>query len=194
MQRILDAAAGVFGHSGYDKATLLDVARAAGVSKGLLHYHFQSKEQLLIEAQRATFRRIAARIETRTRQTDQGLHMGLEALDTLWDSVMEMRDWAPFMLETLSMGTHNTATRSQLDRFYGESMDLLEKSLVRVFGSDVERLMLPPARLARLIRTTLEGLIVELAFSKSDQDIKEVQQAYQDFRMLFENVILKETL
>lgn len=192
MQRILDAAAGIFGKNGYDSASMMDVARAAGVSKSLLHYHFKSKEHLLIEAQRSTFTRIAKRFEARAKTEETGLQMGLEALDALWESVMELHQWAPFMLETLSMGTQNTATRTQLDRLYRESMTLLENSLVQVFGEQTSALVLPPARIAVLIRSTLEGLIVELALARTEADLAMVEQAYQDFRTIFAASILKE--
>jgi AcrR family transcriptional regulator len=192
MQRILDAAAGIFGKAGYDGATMLDVARAAGVSKGLLHYHFKSKEQLLIEAQRATFRRIAQRFESRSQEEETGLAMGLDALDALWEAVLDMRDWAPFMLETMSMATQNKPTRKLLDRFYEESMDLLEQGLKQVLGKDTQRLLLPPDRLSFLIRSTLEGLVVELAYSRNPTEVERVEQAYQDFRTMFEKVILEE--
>lgn len=44
---ILDAAAELFGHYGYDKTTVSDIARAAGISKGAIYLHFASKEALL---------------------------------------------------------------------------------------------------------------------------------------------------
>ena len=45
-QRILDAAANLFVHYGYDKTTVSDIAREAGVSKGAIYLHFTSKEDL----------------------------------------------------------------------------------------------------------------------------------------------------
>ena len=45
--RILQAAAQLFAHYGYDKTTVSDVAREAGVSKGAIYLHFDSKEELL---------------------------------------------------------------------------------------------------------------------------------------------------
>ena len=45
-QRILDAAADLFVHYGYDKTTVSDIARAAGVSKGAIYLHFESKDAL----------------------------------------------------------------------------------------------------------------------------------------------------
>ncbi|MCB0198119.1 MAG: helix-turn-helix transcriptional regulator, partial [Anaerolineae bacterium] len=44
--RILDAAAELFIHYGYDKTTVSDIAREAGVSKGAIYLHFASKDEL----------------------------------------------------------------------------------------------------------------------------------------------------
>ncbi|MFZ0548426.1 MAG: TetR/AcrR family transcriptional regulator [Candidatus Promineifilaceae bacterium] len=46
-QRILDSAAELFIHYGFDKTTVSDIARAAGISKGAIYLHFESKESLL---------------------------------------------------------------------------------------------------------------------------------------------------
>ena len=44
--RILDAASDLFVHFGYDKTTVSDIAREAGVSKGAIYLHFDSKDDL----------------------------------------------------------------------------------------------------------------------------------------------------
>jgi AcrR family transcriptional regulator len=46
---ILDRSAGVFAAQGYAAASIADLARANGVSKGLLYHYFASKEALLDE-------------------------------------------------------------------------------------------------------------------------------------------------
>jgi AcrR family transcriptional regulator len=45
-QRILDAASALISHYGYDKTTVDDIAREAGVSKGAIYLHFKGKEAL----------------------------------------------------------------------------------------------------------------------------------------------------
>ena len=45
-QRILDAALELFVHYGYDKTTVSDIAHEAGVSKGAIYLHFESKDAL----------------------------------------------------------------------------------------------------------------------------------------------------
>jgi AcrR family transcriptional regulator len=46
-QRILDAAGQRFAAEGYAKARVEEIARHAGVSKGLVYVHFRNKEELL---------------------------------------------------------------------------------------------------------------------------------------------------
>lgn len=45
-QRILDAAAQLIIHYGYDKTSVHDIAVAAGISKGAIYLHFASKDDL----------------------------------------------------------------------------------------------------------------------------------------------------
>lgn len=46
-QEVVDTAAGVFYRSGYESASVNDVAKALGITKGSLYHYVQSKEDLL---------------------------------------------------------------------------------------------------------------------------------------------------
>lgn len=45
-ERILEAAAKLIAHYGYDKTTVSDIAEEAGISKGAVYLHYKSKEDL----------------------------------------------------------------------------------------------------------------------------------------------------
>ena len=45
-ERLLDAAADVFAHQGYDRAGVAEIARAAGLSTGAIYAHYASKAEL----------------------------------------------------------------------------------------------------------------------------------------------------
>jgi len=190
IQRILDAAAKLFGTEGFESASMSAVARAAGVSKGLLHYHFRSKEHLLIEAQRATFKQIHHHFEARFEQGDRGLQTALEGIDSLWDAVCSMRSWAPFIVETMSLAGQNRPIRPYVDDFYTESNALLERGIRNVFADQMDQLAMPPERLAMIIRTALHGLVVELSYARTPSQVEKVDQAYRDLRTLFSRVVL----
>lgn len=190
ISRILDAAARIFGRDGFQGASMSAVARAAGVSKGLLHYHFDSKEHLLIEAQRATFREIHSRFEERYESGHRGLEGALEVLDNLWQAIRDMRAWAPFMVEILALGGHKrSAISAYLDGFVLESMQLLEAGIRTTFAQEPERMSMPPERLARLVRTSMYGLICELALARDAEALAAVDQTYADLRQTFASLV-----
>src|SRR5712691_5862566 len=47
-ERILEAAFAVLSREGYENTSIKDIAEAAGVAQGLVHYYFKSKQQLVI--------------------------------------------------------------------------------------------------------------------------------------------------
>ncbi len=188
--RIVDAAARLFGAEGFQGASMDAVARAAGVSKGLLHYHFRSKEHLLVEAQRATFRTIHERFEARFEQGERGLPTALEGIDALWEAVLEMRGWAPFLIQTMSLAAQDRPIRAHVDDFYRESMILLERGVRNAFAEDAGQLAVPPDRLAMLIRTSIHGLVVELSYARTPGELERVDQAYRDLREFFARAVL----
>lgn len=47
-QELVDAAIDEFGEKGYEKASLNNILRAAGISKGTFYYHFENKEELYL--------------------------------------------------------------------------------------------------------------------------------------------------
>ena len=188
--KILRAAKKIFGQLGYRGASLEQVAKAAGVSKGLLHYHFNSKEGLLIEAQKSVFKELHRRFTERATRGEQGVETALDALDAMWTSVRDLREGAPFIVETLSLGGQKGPLQPHIRTFYRESTSLLEDGIRKVFSEDVGSLVIPPHRMAVLIRILLSGLVVELAQAKTEQDCTEIDQAYGDMRTLFQQFVL----
>lgn len=47
-ERILQAAFTVLSRQGYENTSIKDIAEEAGVAQGLVHYHFKSKQQLVL--------------------------------------------------------------------------------------------------------------------------------------------------
>jgi AcrR family transcriptional regulator len=189
IKRIVDAAARLFGTEGYRGASMNAVARAAGVSKALLHYHFDSKHHLLIEAQRAAFRQIHKRFDDRFSRGERGLRPALDAIDALWESLRDMRAWGPFMVEMLSLEAGSPEPSPHVAAFYDESMGLLERGVRDVFADHLDDLGMPPDRLASVVRAGMHGMIVELANARSEEDLVRLDQTYRDLRGLFEDAI-----
>lgn len=190
VQRILDAASRIAGAKGLDQTGLVEIARAAGVPLGLLRYHFRSREHLLIEAQRHTFRQIHARFEDRFARGEGGVQTAMEALDALYETVRDMHPWTPFMVQTMAVACRDPALGERWSDFNAESQTRVELGLVRAFAHQLDQLVLSPSRLARAVRTGLYGLVVELAAAKTPEEIALVDQTYADVRALLLRVVL----
>lgn len=64
-QQIVDALLAVMAERGYEGASVQAVARQAGLAPGLIHYHFESKQQILLEAVRQLRELFERRFEAR---------------------------------------------------------------------------------------------------------------------------------
>jgi len=188
--KILIAATKIFGRAGYNETSMEEVAHEAGISKSMLKQHFHSKERLLIEAQRSTFRELHRRFSERASRGDRGLTSALDALDAMWRSIRDLREGAPFIVETLNLSCQEGPIRKSLQSFYQESTNLLADGIRLVFAEDIDQLAIPPERMATIIRILLEGLIVELAQVKTDEDLANIDQAFADMRALFARFVI----
>jgi|SRR6185436_6121490 len=79
----------VMARRGYDGAAIADVAKAAGLTPGLVHYHFKNKQEILLAALADLVARHEQRLEARLSEVDGDpvaalgtfidLHLGLGA-------------------------------------------------------------------------------------------------------------------
>ena len=148
------------------------------------------QESALIEAQRTVFRELHRRFVDRASHGKKGLPAALEALDSIWASVRNLAEAAPFVVETLN--TQQEGLRLHIQDFYQESTKLLEDGIRTVFAHEIDRLSIPPQRMAKLIRILLEGLLVELAQTQTEEQLAQLDQAYADMRTLFAQFVLTD--
>jgi TetR/AcrR family transcriptional regulator, cholesterol catabolism regulator len=79
---VLDAAAHVFRRRGYGGATVRQVAQAAGMFPGSLHYRYPSKEALLLDLMERAITRVTAVVRAAVEQPNdpvERLRLGLRA-------------------------------------------------------------------------------------------------------------------
>lgn len=118
-QHLLDAARRVFGEGGYAGATVDDVARAAGCSKGAYYFHFATKEDALLALAEDRSTAQTHRLELareRGGAPDTALHAVLEALFAVGSTTARDR---LLILELWLQGARNPNVRAILDRAHG---------------------------------------------------------------------------
>src|SRR3954449_8844636 len=115
-QRIVEAMRVTVGRHGAAGATFDRVAREAGVSRGLLHYYFGTKERLLAETVRHDAALRMAQLEERLSRA-HSLDGIVEALVTqLEDYGQEARAHQAVQFEMFGAPRHNDGAGEQLAR------------------------------------------------------------------------------
>jgi AcrR family transcriptional regulator len=117
-QRIVDAMRSSVGRRGAAGSTFDHVAQEAGVSRGLLHYYFGSKERLLVEVVRRD-------CDIRLERLEQGLR-GADSMEQIIDVlVIEVRSFLQedpgsqaLLYEMFSASRTNEEIRSELADLY----------------------------------------------------------------------------
>jgi AcrR family transcriptional regulator len=141
-ERIVDAMRHCVAERGIAGATFEAVSREAGVSRGLLHYYFGTKERLLIEVLRRN-------AETRIAMLDEPL----AAAETVDDVVAILVAGAEAVLETdpgfyvilyelFSAGRQNDEIREELAELYQRNRHHLAETLRRKEAEGVLKLRL----------------------------------------------------
>jgi AcrR family transcriptional regulator len=161
-QRIIAAMRASVGKRGAAGSTFDHVAREAGVSRGLLHYYFGSKEQLLVEVVRHD-------CEVRNRNMDERLekaHSVDEILDALVVGLEEfLEDDAggqAVIYEMLSASRHSEEIRAELAELYRQWRERLAGWLRTKEREGVIRLQADAEAVASMLFSLGDGFGIQV--------------------------------
>ena len=161
-QRIIAAMRASVGTRGASGSTFDHVAREAGVSRGLLHYYFGSKEQLLVEVVRHD-------CAVRNRNMDERLekaHSVDEILDALVVGLEEfLEDDAggqAVIYEMLSASRHSEEIRAELAELYRQWRERLAGWLRTKEREGVIRLQADPEAVASILFSLGDGFGIQV--------------------------------
>ena len=161
-QRIIEAMRTSVGTRGASGSTFDVVAREAGVSRGLLHYYFGSKEQLLVEVVRhdceVRIASMGARIAQATTADEiiAALVLGLEEF-------IEGEPGSPAVIyELLSASRHSEDIRAELAELYRRWRADLTDSLRTKEREGVVRLDADPDSVASMLFCLGDGFGIQV--------------------------------
>jgi AcrR family transcriptional regulator len=154
--QILDAALECFSARGYHTATMDDLARASGLSKGALYWHFPSKEEVFL----ALFDRFIGRmfdawnrLETEGRPCLEVLRaLGEVSVDQLASGAIPLGAWAEFLLQPRARERYASSLRESRARL----ADLVRRGI-----EDGEIRDLDPEGIAAVLTAAIEGTLLQ---------------------------------
>lgn len=104
--QIIDAAYHVLGEKGYDSTTIKEIARAANVAPGLIHYYFASKDDLLLAVLQQACDRFTETV-SQLAAYDPDEDLMTAAFQSTRDQVDREPEWYRLRYELLSLGLRN---------------------------------------------------------------------------------------
>ena len=160
-RQVLDAAISVLAKKGIANSSVQDIADAAGLSKGAVHYHFESKEELLERVLARCCEVVEARIRAVFEQDGLAIERIQRALTEMWiirrDGVKEMRVLSE--LHTLSR------QNERIRKACGEALQRACRQMIDVGLDHLVAMGLKPRIpvdvIPRLVIATLDGLALQ---------------------------------
>jgi AcrR family transcriptional regulator len=167
--RIVDAMRASVAARGISGSTFDHVAEVAGVSRGLLHYHFGTKERLLIEA-------VRRECEVRVERLEQAIGGAGDAEGVLGALVASFEDFldgssAPLMIyELLTLAQRNEEIAAALANLGRQTRSHLSEALERKHEAGVLALRVEPELAAMFLFALADGVILR-RLSEPELDI-----------------------
>lgn len=183
-EAIIHAAAEGFARLGYDQCSLEEIAGTAGVSKGLLLYHFNSKDELLTAVENKVFEGLLDYVKANTATVGPSMDQALWALDRAWELITSSRDFLSIYLQAslrARAGSGGIPKGEGAGAFYARHRKVLVEGAVTTLGPLVKSLPVDLESLADILLATLFGLAI--ARMQAD-DPKETDRSYANFRNL----------
>jgi AcrR family transcriptional regulator len=161
-QRIVGAMRASVGTRGAAGSTFDVVAREAGVSRGLLHYYFGSKERLLVEVvRRDCDARIAALEEQLSRATS--VEEIVRSLVASLEAFVEGEGSQAVLFEMFSTSRHSEEIRDELAELYRRWRAHLAEMLRAKEAQGVVELEADPESVAAVLFALGDGLALQLS-------------------------------
>lgn len=158
---VLDAAISVFAQKGIAGTSIQDIANAAGLSKGAVHYHFDSKEELL----KRVLERSCELVEMRVRGVFESEGPPLDRVRRVLAEMWRMRRDGDSEMRVLSE-LHLVARQNpHIREAFGVALERARQQIIdtglQYLASMGLKPKVPVHVIPRLILATLDGLTLQ---------------------------------
>ncbi|HSZ13141.1 MAG TPA: TetR/AcrR family transcriptional regulator [Solirubrobacteraceae bacterium] len=175
-RRIIDAMRRSVARRGTAASTFDHVSREAGVSRGLLHYYFGTKEQLLAEAVR---RDCELRLERLERQlsTAKSADDFIDLMaQNLQETVREEPDFVTLVFELFTLSRRNEDIAAEYAGLMRSTREHVAVMLAAAQRDGVLRLHAEPEAVAEILFSLGDGLALRL-LTEPDRDFSDTIHA-----------------
>ena len=186
--QVLDAAMRVFAQDGIRAASVQDVANAAGMSKGAVHYHFESKDDPIIQVMKHACVRISDRVRAVFELPGLPLEKVRRAMAEMWNVRAEGTPEIRVVLDVMMQALHDPLLKIAV----GDVIRDARQQVVDVGLKHLLELGLKPRisieLIPRLLLASLDGLAIHHLFDPvASEEVDEMLRAVERITLaLFE--------
>lgn len=173
-QQLIEATIETLALRGYASTTLTEVARTAGLSHGLVNFHFETKEKLLSETLLYLSEEYRLNWQTYLQAADPTPAAQLDALlradlDPAICRPSRLSAWLAFWGEAQGRPMYQARAGANDETYNAQMEDICARLMAEggYAGS--------PIRIARIIRLTTEGVWLDMITMRTPYDVAESQ-------------------
>jgi AcrR family transcriptional regulator len=175
-RRIVEAMRHSVARRGAAGSTFDHVSREAGVSRGLLHYYFGTKEQLLVEAARRDCELRIEALEQRLAGAQTADDFVALLAENLQETIREDPDFVTLVFELFTLSRRNEEIASEYARLMRLTRERLAGMLAAAQGEGVLQLHAEPDAVADILFSLGDGFAMRM-IAEPERDFAETIRA-----------------
>ena len=168
-QRIVDAMRSSVARRGAAGSTFDHVAREAGVSRGLLHYYFGTKERMLAEVVRRDASLRLPLLRERLERAQSADEIVDQLVASLQNTVRDDPEFVTVMLELFALARRHPEVATEVEALLGRMRSEVGAVLADKERAGVVKLAAPPEVLADLLFAVGDGAAMRM-LAEPDRD------------------------
>ena len=156
--QIMEAALTVFSRLGFERASMDNIAKEAGVSKGALYLYYKSKDAIIAKLLQLLFDQALKQVRILAAGEGSVTEQLLAFTCVLTREMDRMAAMQPISLQFYAIAARHPTIRQHLRAYFKEYRTLMEEVIQRGVAQDELRADINPTEAAITLTALLEGL------------------------------------
>ncbi len=161
-EQILSAVRTLLAQNGYAGTTISQVAAEADVSRGLLHYYFKNKEEMLVRVIQADMEASVKLMAALFAQSESASTLAKSLIASLRGILENDPDFFKLFFEAWAVARQNPMVDSMLKTLYGQFREAIHDGLENAAARGIIAPGIPLSGLAVLLTGIIDGLGLQL--------------------------------
>lgn len=171
---IVEAAARVFSHKGFNGARMDDIVLETGLSKGLLYWYFKSKDAIILALLERLLRPELKRVEVLAEAAGPARTRLIGFAESIVMDIQRMERLMPITFEFYSLAFRNRVMKEAFQEFFRTFIEGIQKVIDQgIEGGEFRRV--DSRKIALALMAAFEGNILLWVFDRTLADLGQLR-------------------